>query len=145
MPKTKESIAAYNKEYFARPEVIARAKVRNAQRRDKRAEYKKTEQGKEAEKRYRNKPETKILVEFNRIFNRYGLTEEQYKQMYFEQDNSCAICHEHEGEKLHVDHDHETLRVRGLLCGNCNKALGLMKDNTDYLDRAIEYLERDND
>ena len=60
--KTKEQIKIYNKEYFARPEVIARAKIRNAERKDKRKEYKKTDKGKEANKRYRQSDKCKYGV-----------------------------------------------------------------------------------
>lgn len=43
--------------------------------------------------------------------------------------------------KLNVDHDHKTRNVRGLLCHNCNRALGLLKDNINSLKSAISYLE----
>ena len=69
--KTKEQIQKYNKEYFARPEVIARAKVRNAQRREKRREYKKTDRGKAAEYKYQNSELGKKTKNWNRIKNRY--------------------------------------------------------------------------
>jgi hypothetical protein len=60
--KTKEQISAYNREYFARPEVIARAKIRNAKYRERRRAYKKTPKGKMAEKRYNDKLNTKTLT-----------------------------------------------------------------------------------
>lgn len=61
----------------------------------------------------------------------------------------CAICHGddfamndcHSGV-LVVDHDHETGKVRGLVCHNCNRALGLLHDDVDNFRRAISYLER---
>jgi hypothetical protein len=143
--KTKEQIQAYNKEYFSRPEVIARAKVRNAQPHIKarRQAYKKTEQGKEAEKRSKVKNWDKRLLrlQINRLKSRYGITPEDYDQMLKEQNGVCAICKVRKKEKLHIDHDHKTGRVRGLLCGACNRALGLLKDNTDFLNKAIEYLQ----
>lgn len=139
MPKTKESIAAYNKEYFARPEVIARAKERNTQYRERRAAYKKTEAGKLAEKRYRQAEATKERLRRNRIKTRYGLTVEEVEAIKIDQQGLCAIC-SREPEYWHIDHDHVTNKVRGLLCGSCNMGLGMFKDNTDSLKQAIEYL-----
>ena len=139
MPKTKEQIAAYNKEYFARPEVIARAKVRNAERRHKRAEYKKTERGKAAEKRYVQKPKTKDQIKARNLLKRYNLTTEQVESMKLAQLYRCAICGE-QPNTWHIDHDHETNKVRGMLCGPCNMALGLMKDNQANLMKAALYL-----
>ena len=52
---------------------------------------------------------------------------------------TCAICSI--GGKLHVDHDHATGKIRGLLCRGCNMGLGNFRDSTVYLNRAIEYLK----
>lgn len=54
--------------------------------------------------------------------NTYGLTPEQYKKLYDSQQGICAICKTNPAQV--VDHDHETGLVRGLLCSNCNLALG---------------------
>lgn len=63
--------------------------------------------------------------------------------MHAEQAGLCAICHgETNGQgDLHVDHDHVTGKVRGLLCSRCNTGIGMMGDNTALLRKAIEYLE----
>lgn len=69
----------------------------------------------------------------------YGLSLEEYRNMQEAQGFSCAIC----GISLpqpHVDHDHATGNVRGLLCGQCNRGLGNFKDSTQILAGAIEYL-----
>lgn len=58
--------------------------------------------------------------------------------MLAEQLGVCAICKEAPAE--HVDHDHETGRVRGLLCFNCNGALGQFRDRTDLMLQAVAYL-----
>lgn len=139
MPKTKEQVKAYNKEYFARPEVKARAKIRNAKYRARRAEYKRTTRGKEAEQRYLESELGRRSIENKRLKHLYGITIEQYEHMYLNQKGRCAICFKNM-DKLHVDHCHDTKKVRGLLCGNCNRGLGLFKDNFYYLDRASEYL-----
>jgi hypothetical protein len=71
---------------------------------------------------------------------RYGITAEHYDQMLAEQDGLCAICREAPGEQ--VDHDHATKRVRGLLCFNCNGALGQFRDRPELMLRAVAYLRR---
>jgi ribosomal protein S8 len=68
--------------------------------------------------------------------------------MLEQQNHSCYICKEPEtvtSRILSVDHDHETNKVRGLLCTNCNTALGKFKDNISFLKRAVEYLQRQYD
>lgn len=73
----------------------------------------------------------------------YGLTPEDYQLLMDQQDGKCAICREtcSSGNRLSVDHDHETNQVRGLLCRSCNRGLGLLKDNPLVLMRAWEYLK----
>lgn len=75
---------------------------------------------------------------------RYGLTEEQYDAMFSGQGNGCAICHSPDprGSHWHIDHDHTTGRVRGILCSFCNPAIGYMADDPDRLIAAAEYLRR---
>lgn len=71
----------------------------------------------------------------------YGLTPEAFEEMLSAQNNLCSICHDPFNEKgPHVDHDHTTGAVRGLLCGHCNLMLGHARDNVETLTRAIEYL-----
>ena len=72
---------------------------------------------------------------------RYGITAEHFDRMFDEQGGLCAICREAPAE--HVDHDHATNRVRGLLCFNCNGALGQFRDRRDLMLAAISYLEAD--
>lgn len=83
--------------------------------------------------------------------NLYGLTVEGYDQMLANQGGVCAICgngeptaHGRTGTqfRLAVDHDHETGRVRGLLCQKCNRSIGLLDDDVDLLKRAIDYLQK---
>jgi hypothetical protein len=73
---------------------------------------------------------------------RYGITAEHFDQMLAEQAGLCAICREAPAEQ--VDHDHRGGRVRGLLCFNCNGALGQFRDRRDLMLRAIAYLDRDS-
>lgn len=80
----------------------------------------------------------------HRLKSIYGITMEQYDQRYIEQLGKCKICRTHQSElkkRLEVDHDHATGLVRGLLCPKCNKALGLLNDNSEVLVSAIKYLK----
>lgn len=74
---------------------------------------------------------------------KYGITPREYHALLVEQNNTCAICGRHKSsrkEKLSVDHCHETKKIRGLLCSNCNTALGLLSDDIDILASAVSYL-----
>ncbi len=71
----------------------------------------------------------------------YGLSLEDYDRMVEGQNGQCAICGE-VTDKLHIDHDHSTNKVRGLLCVLCNTALGKFKESKEILMQAIEYVER---
>lgn len=73
------------------------------------------------------------------LLKRYGLSETEFDQMAIEQDGLCSICRK-KPTLLHVDHVGD--KVRGLLCGNCNRGIGLFYDSTDNLQAAIAYLER---
>lgn len=72
----------------------------------------------------------------------FGITPEQYDEMLTRQGGTCAICHREspDGRRLHIDHDHDTKRVRGLLCHDCNRGLGMFKDDIARFQRAIAYL-----
>lgn len=80
---------------------------------------------------------------------RYGLTADEYAEMYAEQGGLCAICQQPETmtyrgkvKTLCIDHDHESGKVRGLLCASCNFALGKFYDDPVRLRAAADYLER---
>lgn len=68
----------------------------------------------------------------------YKLTLEDYNNLLDKQDNKCAICSRE--SKLVIDHCHESGKVRGLLCHNCNIGLGLLGDMKKSLKKAYEYL-----
>lgn len=79
------------------------------------------------------------------LIRNYGITSEEFDALFEQQNGVCAICGQEEfhiwKRRLSVDHDHETGRIRGLLCHNCNNMLGHAKDNVKTLMRAIAYLE----
>jgi len=74
---------------------------------------------------------------------RYGMSQDQFNKMLVDQNNMCKICNNKFKDKkdTHIDHCHNSNIVRGLLCNNCNMALGQFNDNTDIMDKAIKYLE----
>lgn len=75
-------------------------------------------------------------------FSRYGITKEDYDLMLLEQNNQCAICKNILDKEIHIDHCHKNIKVRGILCGKCNKGLGQFNDNIEYLTNAINYLTK---
>jgi hypothetical protein len=78
--------------------------------------------------------------------SRYGLSREDVDCLIKIQGNVCAICGKPgwSGKEPHIDHNHETGRVRGLLCFHCNLALGLIKDNPRIAQAMIDYLNVDS-
>ncbi len=78
----------------------------------------------------------------------YGLTIKEYTDLLDEQDHRCKICGnraEPEGisfanRSLNVDHCHDTGKVRGLICSNCNTGLGKFKDSPELIEKAFAYL-----
>ncbi len=84
----------------------------------------------------------------------YGLPLSEYETMFARQKGLCAICGEPETLRnnrsgklrdLAVDHDHETGKVRALLCYNCNLMIGFAKESTDRLEKGASYLTKYND
>lgn len=78
--------------------------------------------------------------------NTYGISIEDYNNLYNIQQGLCLICKTHQSKierRFHLDHCHTTGKIRGLLCPECNRLLGCAKDNTEILKNAIIYLERE--
>ena len=69
---------------------------------------------------------------------RYGITAAEADEMLAAQGGVCAVCRRADPE--HVDHDHVTGKVRGMLCFNCNQALGNARDDVRVLQQLIRYL-----
>lgn len=81
--------------------------------------------------------------------SRFNITSLDYDVLLLKQNNRCVICNCEEtikGKSLAVDHCHKSGKIRGLLCGACNKGLGQFKDDVSILECAIKYLkyERSN-
>lgn len=106
------------------------------------------------------KPQTPEQIRANNLWSNYRIRAADYERMRVEQGGRCAICGIHESEVdpkliggrrrkdgtrdnsavLHVDHCHDSMAVRSLLCPNCNRGIGQFADNPDVLDRAAAYL-----
>lgn len=123
--KHREKVRAYFKTDEARRRKNAQRRVWNAKNRDR-----------------------QIAANQKAHLKRYhGLTVEQYEAMVAAQDGKCAICRREPMGKghcgrLHVDHSHELMVIRDLLCANCNRGIGLFADNPMWLTKAAWYLER---
>lgn len=74
------------------------------------------------------------------LLRKYGIRLRDFETLIFAQMGLCAICGRNERQRLHVDHDHRTGVVRGLLCGKCNKAIGLLEEEPTILRSAENYL-----
>lgn len=74
------------------------------------------------------------------LLRTFGISLDDYTELHKKQNGCCAICGQTENV-LHVDHCHKTEIVRGLLCLGCNSGLGMFKENTVALQRAIAYLQ----
>jgi 5-methylcytosine-specific restriction endonuclease McrA len=87
----------------------------------------------------------KLIDKVGHLKKVYGLTPEKIQEILIKQDSKCKICGSTEfGIKRnvpHIDHDHATGKIRGLLCCHCNIGLGCFKDNVESLKSAIKYLE----
>ena len=114
----------------------------------------------EYNKRYRelNKEQKKQYYKINKkkwrissLLRKFNLTLNEYNKLLNKQNGVCAICQQKETKKINnknymlsVDHCHIRNKVRGLLCNNCNRVIGLLKDNINILRSAVKYLTHAN-
>ena len=96
----------------------------------------------------RNTAHVKTKARGYQLKESYGMTEADYRFMLEFQNNSCAICKTitptGKWKVFAVDHCHKTGKVRGLLCNECNRGMGLLKDDAFLLRKAAEYLDNYN-
>jgi 5-methylcytosine-specific restriction endonuclease McrA len=139
----REKVAEINRQEPARTQRLHAVKRYEARNPTRRKEYKAanreaiTEQNKEY---YRRRGQFVIRM------REYGLTQEHFEAMLQSQGNSCAICGLQfggggKGSSPHVDHDHDTGRVRALLCNNCNFLIGYCREEPATLLSAARYLQ----
>ena len=87
----------------------------------------------------------------NNLKNRFDMTIEQYNIIFLKQKGKCRICNNAETmvdqkgtiKWLSCDHNHNTGKVRGLLCNACNTGIGKMGDSIKVLESAIKYLKKE--
>lgn len=97
--------------------------------------------------RRRHSPELRQIDNMQRmnrlLFQKYGITRDQYNDLFNKQNGKCAICGREQKElnsALAVDHCHKTGKVRGLLCGNCNASLGLLFESLQTIENLKQYV-----
>ena len=94
----------------------------------------------------KNKPRLQHLVRNGMLKRKYGIDKQIYDNLLKMQNGKCAICglqeKEHRNQVLNVDHNHLTKKVRGLLCNNCNRGIGHLKDSLSNLENALSYLKK---
>jgi len=106
--------------------------------------YRANDPGK-AKKKYREQNERRRENGYRRAYHvkkKYGLTMEQVDAIILLQSGTCAICPTSVTRNSHIDHDHISGKVRGVLCGRCNPAIGKMQDDPARLRRAADYIEK---
>lgn len=126
-PEATERKRARNREHMARKRVT-RTLEETVRLRDYQRSY-----------RARNPGKVREWNKRNVLRSKYGLSEQQYHEMLIAQDGLCGACYAEPA--THVDHDHETGAVRGLLCSPCNLALGLFHEDIERLEGAVLYLK----
>lgn len=91
-------------------------------------------------------PENKLKKRGQTLKYNYGISLDDYEEMFISQNGRCAICEIHQDDlsyRLHVDHNHTTGKVRKLLCSKCNMAIGLLDENPKLIARALEYIQNE--
>jgi hypothetical protein len=93
-----------------------------------------------------NPEKWKIYMRRAKLKREYGITIAEYDRMFMAQGRRCACCKSDKpnGNNWHIDHNHETNVVRGILCHTCNVGLGHFRDSVVRLKDAIDYLSRTN-
>ena len=94
---------------------------------------------------YATDPEYKAKVKERRYNSKYGIDFQRYDEILEIQDGVCAICKGEDFgrkglERFLVDHCHDTDKVRGLVCNNCNSLIGFSREDTTLIQNAIKYL-----
>lgn len=97
--------------------------------------------------RWKEKNKDKVQITQKKWFLKklYGLTLDQYNEMFNSQCGACSICGKHQSlleKSLSVDHDHNSGKIRSLLCSNCNTAIGLLDEDVGLLKKVVDYLNK---
>ena len=162
-PEQRAQINAAQRDYYARNRSVEQQRARGRRERDDgdkaRARYwadpeiararnreryaAKREERRAAARAYRLANPEKIRAKKRKAA--YGITADAYHALWASQGGCCPLCSQplvEANRRTHVDHDHATGAVRGLLCADCNVGLGRFRDNAGALRRAAAYVER---
>jgi len=94
------------------------------------------------------KPRCKVKAKERMLKHRYGITLDDYNNLYKKQGEKCGCCGKSKDlgglKGLYVDHCHDSGNIRGLLCSSCNTAIGLLGDNLEGVKLAVKYLSDKN-
>jgi len=95
------------------------------------------------QKEYRSSEKGKLAYKKKHLKEKYNITLDGHKKLYIAQNGYCLICKELiPYSEMVTDHNHETGKVRGLLCGRCNRLLGYIEKTPDTAKSCFDYLER---
>jgi hypothetical protein len=109
----------YDKKYYLKN----KNKIKKANR-----EYRKTERGQLAHKN-------------GELKRKFGITLDEYDDIFNEQGGVCLICHQPEfNRRLAVDHEHQTGKIRGLLCTRCNHIIGYLEKKPELIKKFLDYI-----
>ena len=117
---------------------------KSARGREMNSIWEKSEKARSAQQKYRSSEKAKNNVRNRHLKRVFGITQDEYLKMLSSQNERCAICEKHysyQNRRLDIDHDHETGKIRGLLCNPCNRAIGRFEHNTMLMKKAINYLK----
>lgn len=93
----------------------------------------------------KNKEKRKLIARKSHLKIKYNMSLEDERKLINNQNNRCAICNNGiivELNKFHIDHCHNSGKVRGILCNYCNTGLGMFQDSQEYLKSAVKYLKK---
>jgi len=93
----------------------------------------------------KRREEIKEIHRWASIYYLYKITQEEWKAIFQRQRGCCAICGKSQdklGYKLQIDYDHNTGKVRGLLCRKCNMGIGMFGEDVENINKAMRYLEK---
>ena len=138
--KDKEKQREYWRKYQQQPKRVAYKKKWFEANKERHAEQQRA--------RYRANPEKyRQYFRNHRIKKVYSLSEREYAEMVIRQGGKCGICGKepsgewHGDRSLNIDHCHATGKLRGLLCNKCNRAIGILGDTVESIERVMSYLK----
>ena len=134
--KNKDKVKEYHRRYREKHREKLKERINNWNKKNR-------EKTREIQKRYRERHREKIKLKQkkSRIKNKYKHCEGSVEELLKEHKGLCDSCGE-QTNKICVDHCHNSLVIRGLLCNNCNVGIGFFKDDIIKLHKAIKYLEK---